>query len=60
MAQVPNFKDFLNGMGAFVEMWIITFNNFKNNGFSDNEAIKHTKAVMSLIIHPNTNTEEND
>ena len=45
-------------------MWIITFNCFKNNGFSDDEAMMHTKAAMSLlmnlIIRPNMNTEEND
>ena len=64
MSKSPNFKNFLNGVGAFVEMWIITFNCFKNNGFSDDEAMIHTKAAMSLlmnlIIRPNMNTEEND
>ena len=58
MAQIPDFKEFLNGMGALVEMWLITYNNFKNAGLSHNEAIEHTKGVMSLMLYGNKNKEE--
>lgn len=43
-------KSFIDGIGAFTEIWTITFNSFKKQGMNDTEAIKHTGAFMSSFM----------
>ena len=43
-------KDFLNGLGALVELWAVIFNGFKQQGCDDKIALMHTKAFMETII----------
>lgn len=38
------------GIGLISEMWLITFQSFKNQGLSDEAATMHTKALMSILV----------
>lgn len=40
----------INGLGAFTEMWMVIFANFKNQDMDDDLAIKHTKAMMEVLM----------
>lgn len=57
-------ENFILGTGAVVEMWVFVYGQFKVNGFSENEAIKHTQAYISMILYngnkdTTNNKEEN-
>lgn len=41
--------ELINGVGAMAELWTISYNSFKKQGFSDDDAITHTKAFMSVM-----------
>lgn len=43
-------KDFLLGLGALTEMWMITYNNFRNQGLGHAEAIEHTTAFTKVML----------
>lgn len=49
----------IQGIGAMVELWTITYSGFKKQGFSDKDAVTHTEAFMSIMmsIVMGTNTE---
>lgn len=40
----------IQGIGMMGEMWLITFQSFKKQGLSDDEAIMHTKGLMSIMV----------
>lgn len=41
----------IQGLGALSEMWVIVYKNFKDQGFNDDLAINHTKALMSVMMN---------
>ena len=41
--------ELINGVGAMAELWTISYNSFKKQGYSDDDAIVHTKAFMSVM-----------
>lgn len=43
-------KEFLTGVGLMTELWMITYNGFKKQGLTDQDALAHTKAFMSMTI----------
>lgn len=40
----------INGLGAVTEMWMVIFANFKAQNMDDDDAIKHTKAMMEVLM----------
>ena len=44
-------NELIKTIGIMSELWMIAYNSFKNMELSDEEAINHTKAYMSVIIH---------
>lgn len=40
----------INGLGAFTEMWMVIFANFKAQNMDEEAAIKHTKALMEALL----------
>ena len=53
-------ENFILGTGALVEMWVFVFGQFKANGFSEKDALKHTQAYISMVLgYGNKNTENN-
>ena len=44
-------NELIKSMGIMSELWMIAYNSFKNMKLSDEEAMKHTKAYMSAIMH---------
>lgn len=43
-------NDIIQGLGVMTELWIITYQNFKKQGFNDSDSILHTKAFMSIVL----------
>ena len=44
-------NELIKTIGMMSELWMITYNSFKNMKLSDEEAMNHTKAYMSVIMH---------
>ena len=44
-------NELIKSIGIMSELWMIAYNSFRNMKLSDEEAMKHTKAYMSAIIH---------
>ena len=44
-------NELIKTIGMMSELWMITYNSFKNMKLSDEEAREHTKACMSVIMH---------
>ena len=44
-------NELIKTIGIMSELWMITYNSFRNMKLSDEEAMKHTKACMSAIMH---------
>ena len=44
-------NELIKAIGVMSELWMITYNSFKNMKLSDEEAMNHTKAYMSVIMH---------
>ena len=44
-------NELIKTIGMMSELWMITYNSFKNMKLSDEEAMEHTKACMSVIMH---------
>ena len=44
-------NELIKSMGIMSELWMIVYNSFKNMNLSDEEAMEHTKAYMSVITH---------
>lgn len=40
----------IQGIGLVSEMWLITYQSFKKKGLSDEAAVMHTKALMSIMV----------
>lgn len=40
----------IQGIGMMTELWVITYNGFVNQGMSNEDAIMHTKALMSIMV----------
>ena len=43
-------KDLFNAMGAAAEIWLIVYNSFRENGMTEQSAIKHTQAFMTAFM----------
>ena len=48
----------INGLGMMTELYMIIYQNFKNQKMSDDDAIKHTKALMAVMVDYCTNLED--
>ena len=44
-------NELIKGIGMMTELWMITYQSFKNHKFSDEEAMNHTKAYMSIMLY---------
>ena len=44
-------NEFIQGMGALCEIWMLTYSSFKKQNLNDAEAMEHTKAFMSVMMH---------
>lgn len=40
----------IQGIGMMTELWSITYQGFIKQGMSAEEAIMHTKALMSIMV----------
>lgn len=40
----------IQGIGLMTELWIITYNGFVKQGMNNEDAIMHTKALMSIMV----------
>lgn len=40
----------IQGIGMMTELWIITYQGFVKQGMGNEEAIMHTKALMSIMV----------
>jgi hypothetical protein len=43
-------KEFIAGIGAMTELWMITYSSFKQQGLSHQDSLEHTGAFMKSII----------
>lgn len=43
-------KEFINGLGALTELWLMTYNLFIQQGCSHIMATKHTQAFIATIL----------
>ena len=48
-----NIAELFNSIGAFVELWAITFHNFLQHDFDRQEALEHTKALFETVLSAN-------
>ena len=51
----------IQSLGVMTDMWIITYRSFMEHNMTSDEAIMHTKALMSSILESsigNKNAEE--
>lgn len=40
----------IQGIGVMTELWLITYQSFKKQDLSDEIAVMHTKAFMSIMM----------
>lgn len=50
----------IQGIGLMTEMYTITYQSFKKQGLGDEEAIKHTKAFISVMMDSIIDTSGKD
>ena len=43
-------NELINGLGMMTELYTIIYQNFKNQKMSDDDAIKHTKVFMAVMV----------
>lgn len=43
-------ENLINAFGALSELWLSTFNSFRQMGLDEDEAFKHTAAFMTCVI----------
>lgn len=43
-------NELIKAMGITVELWIMTYKNFKSRGFDDKEAMRHTTGFMEAFL----------
>lgn len=53
-------KDFLTGVGLMTEIWMVTYNGFKKQGLTDQDALAHTKAFMTMAMESMLNGVQED
>lgn len=53
-------KEFLISVGLMTEIWTITYNSFKKQGFTTQDALEHTKAFMAMTIESIMNGTQED
>lgn len=51
-------QQFINGVGALTEIWIITYNNFIKQGMSAADAMTHTREFMKAFMSSYLSTTE--
>lgn len=53
------FQELVNGLGALTEIWTLTYKNFCNLGFNQEEALTHTMAFTKVMMNniPNQGEE---
>lgn len=44
-------NELIRTIGVMSELWMIAYNSFRNMKLSDEEAMKHTKEFMPVIMH---------
>ena len=42
--------EFIQGLGALTEIWLVTYTNFKKQNLSDAEAFAHTREFMKVMM----------
>lgn len=50
----------IQGIGVMTELWMITYNGFKSQGLTDDDAIGHTKAFMLIMMTFMTGTNSTE
>lgn len=40
----------IQGIGVMTELWIITYQNFRNGGMNEADAVTHTKAFIAVLL----------
>lgn len=53
-------NELIQSIGVGVEMYTIAFRAFKTQGFSDDEAIKHTKAYLNTMLEYSTGNQSGE
>lgn len=53
-------NELIKGIGALSELWIITYTSFKNLKLSDDDALEHTKAFMSVMLRDALNQKKEE
>lgn len=43
-------NELIRGIGTMSELWIITYQSFKNQDLNNEDALMHTKALMSIMV----------
>ena len=43
-------KDFILGLGALTEMWMITYNSFRKQGLTHSDALEHTERFTKTVL----------
>ena len=57
-------KELIKAIGIMTELWSMTYKNFIDHGYSNAEALTHTREFMAAFMiatmnQPNKNKEEN-
>lgn len=53
-------KEFLTAVGLATELWLVTYNGFKKQGLTEQDALAHTKAFMSMTMELMLNRPQED
>lgn len=43
-------NELIRVIGTMSELWIITYQSFKNQDLNNEDALMHTKALMSIMV----------
>ena len=52
--------EFIQGLGALTEIWLLTYTNFKKQGLNDADAFTHTREFMKVMMATITNGGANN
>ena len=55
---LKHLNDLINGMGLLTKIWTITYQSFKEQKMTDDEAVMHTQALMSTMMRTFMKEEE--
>ena len=42
--------EYVKNLGVMVETWVVVYGNFVKQGFSENDAINHTREFMKSVV----------